>query len=107
MENLPKQVANQWRNWGKHPDYILGDATIKHLYYCEIKAAITAFSIEDDEFAPLEATQWMPRQYKNTKTKSIHLAPKDFQVPKIGHFGVFKERFSDTIWPIFLNEITL
>jgi len=107
MENLPKQVANQWRNWGKHPDYILGDASIKNLYYSEIKTTITAFSIEDDEFAPLEAAQWMTRQYKNAKAKSIHLTPKDFQVLKIGHFGVFKEKFSDTIWPIVLNEITL
>ncbi|MEL6484466.1 MAG: alpha/beta fold hydrolase, partial [Bacteroidota bacterium] len=107
MENLPKNVANQWRNWGKHPDYILSDNSITELYYDKIAMALTAFSIDDDDFAPLQAVQWMTRQYKNATIKSIHLVPQDFQVANIGHFGVFKERFRDTIWPLILNEIRL
>lgn len=105
MENLPKNVANQWRNWGKNSDYILSDRSIKHTYYDKIKADITSFSIEDDDFAPLESVQWMTRQYKNAVQKSIHLKPADFNTSRIGHFGVFKEKFRDTIWLQILNEI--
>ncbi|MEM8762630.1 MAG: alpha/beta fold hydrolase [Bacteroidota bacterium] len=107
MENLPKNMANQWRNWGKHPDYLMSDSSITELHYQKITTPISVFGIADDDLAPLSAVQWMTLQYQNAETKSILLQPKNFQVAKIGHFGVFKEKFRDTIWPIVLNEITL
>lgn len=105
MENLPKHVANQWRNWGKHKDYILSDKSIAQMYYDEIRLDITAFSIEDDDFAPFDSVQWMTNQYTNAIKKSILLKPEDFNSKKIGHFGVFKEKFRNSIWLQILNEI--
>jgi hypothetical protein len=35
----------------------------------------------------------------------IELRPKDFDVREIGHFGVFKKRFQDGIWPRLLADI--
>lgn len=106
MENLPKNVAKQWSNWGKNPNYILSDKSVGQTYYNKINADITSFSIEDDDFAPLKAVEWMTNQYKTARIKSIHLRPIDFEVSKIGHFGVFKKRFEQTIWKQILNEIT-
>ncbi|WP_203257927.1 alpha/beta hydrolase family protein [Hyunsoonleella ulvae] len=105
MENLPKHVAKQWSTWGKNKDYILSDTSIHQKYYDSISAEVTAFSIEDDKFAPLSAVKWMTSQYKNAKKKSIHLKPIDFKVNTIGHFGIFKEKFKDTIWVKILDEI--
>ena len=105
MENLPKHVANQWRNWGKHEDYILSDKSIAQMYYDEIRVDITAFSIEDDDFAPKKAVDWMTSQYRNSNVKSTHFNPSNFGVKKIGHFGVFKDKFKTTIWEILQNEI--
>lgn len=105
MENLPKNVANQWRNWGKNHNYIFGDNSIKETYYKELDTNLTAYSIDDDDFAPKEAVEWMTNRYKNAKRKSVHLNPSDFQAKKIGHFGVFKEGFKNSIWPEILAEI--
>jgi predicted alpha/beta hydrolase len=105
MENLPYNVANQWRNWGKKSDYILSDKSINKVFYETIEANLTAFSIDDDNFAPKEAVDWMTEKYINTKSRSIHLKPIDFQTNKIGHFGVFKERFKNTIWTQILSEV--
>ncbi|KXX66820.1 alpha/beta fold hydrolase [Flammeovirga sp. SJP92] len=105
MENLPSKVANQWRNWGKHSNYILSDPSIQAFYYEKIKSAITAYSIEDDFFAPKEAVQWMTRQYSQAPKKEVRLTLEDLNTSSIGHFGVFKEKFRDTIWPQFLKEI--
>lgn len=105
MENLPKNVANQWRNWGKKPDYIQSDKSIALKYYEKIELDISAFSIEDDDFAPKKAVEWMTSQYRNSNVKSIHLKPTDFGVDKIGHFGVFKDNLKNTVWEILLNEI--
>lgn len=104
MENLPKKVANQWRNWGKDRDYIMGDSSIEK-YYENIEVNLTAYAIEDDEFAPMEAAIWMSDQYKNANRKFIELKPSNFTVQKIGHFGPFKEKFRETIWLQFLEEI--
>ena len=105
MENLPKNVADQWRNWGKKRDYIFSDMSINETFYETIKTNITAYSIDDDDFAPKEAVQWMTEKYKNAKRKSIHLNPTDFQTNKIGHFGIFKDHFKNTIWTHILSEI--
>ncbi|WP_298551148.1 alpha/beta fold hydrolase [uncultured Algibacter sp.] len=105
MENLPKNVANQWKNWGKNRDYIFSDKSISETFYETIETNITAYSIDDDDFAPKEAVKWMTEKYKNAKIKSVHLNPIDFQTNKIGHFGIFKDRFKNTIWTQILNEI--
>lgn len=105
MENLPKNVANQWRNWGKKPGYIQSDKSIGLKYYDKIELEISAISIDDDNLAPKKAVAWMTNQYRNSKIKSIHLKPADFKAKRIGHFGVFKEKFRTTIWKILLNEI--
>ncbi|GFD81196.1 alpha/beta hydrolase [Tenacibaculum sp. Mcav3-52] len=105
MENLPKNVANQWKNWGKKSDYMQGDKSIVLKYYDKIKFDISAFCIEDDDFAPQKAVEWMTSQYQNSNIKSTILKPSDFGVEKIGHFGVFKNKFKATIWKTLLNEI--
>lgn len=105
MENLPRNVANQWRNWGKNREYIFSDKFIIETFYETIKTNITAYSIDDDDFAPKEAVKWMTEKYKNAKIKSVHLNPIDFQTNKIGHFGIFKDRFKKTIWTQILSEI--
>ena len=105
MENLPKNVAIQWSNWGKNQNYLLSDTSINQMYYDKINSNLIAFSIEDDSFAPLSAVEWMTDQYKNTKKKSIHLKPSDFGAKKIGHFGIFKQQFENSIWSVILNEI--
>lgn len=105
MEDLPKNVANQWRNWGKNSDYIFSDKSIKNTFYEAIEADMTAYSIDDDDFAPKAAVEWMTGKYKNARRKSVHLAPADFQADTIGHFGIFKERFKNTIWTQILKDI--
>jgi len=105
MENLPKNVANQWKNWSKQPDYLLSDESINETYFDKFHSDITAFSIEDDMFAPKPAVDWLTNLFTSASTNSIHLKPSDFKVKKIGHFGVFKSKFKDSIWNLVLEEI--
>ncbi|MBL7472569.1 alpha/beta hydrolase family protein [Robertkochia sediminum] len=105
MENLPKEVANQWRKWGMHPNYMFGDHGIEATFYEKIASPLTAFSIADDTLAPKEAVDWMAQRYTKAKNKHISLVPADHHVARIGHFGVFKETFRSSLWPVFLKEI--
>lgn len=105
MENLPKNVANQWSKWGKSSEYILTDPSMGETFYDKYYSEITAFSITDDDFAPKKSVEWMTKRYSNAKTKSVHLLPSDYSMNKIGHFGIFKDKFKDTIWQELMNEI--
>jgi len=53
--------------------------------------------MSDDNFAPETAVKWMVSQYAGANKKEICLTPKDFNAKKIGHFGVFREKFKNNI----------
>jgi len=105
MENLPKNVARQWSRWGRKRDYLLSEISITSTYFNKITAPLIAYSIEDDKLGAKEAVDWITGQYINALAKSVHLSPSHFGVDRIGHFGIFKERFRDSLWPMLLHEI--
>ncbi len=105
MEDLPKNVANQWRNWGKHKKYIFSELNHSSSLYSRLRLPVTAVSIDDDEFAPKGAADWMAAQYSTANKKFMHLIPKDFDTHKIGHFGLFKSKFQNSVWKILVKEV--
>ncbi|MNV37035.1 Alpha/beta hydrolase family protein [compost metagenome] len=105
MENLPKNVARQWCKWCLDPDYLFGDIPEQNLYFKNISAQLTSFSIADDPFAPVKNVDWLTEKYSAAKVKRLHLIPDDFGMDQIGHFGVFQEKSRANIWEILLKEI--
>lgn len=105
MENLPKNVAEQWSNWGKNSDYILSEIPIEQTVFNKLDTELTAFSIEDDQFAPKKAVEWLTEKFSKAPTKSVHLIPKQYDTTKIGHFGIFNEKFKYSLWQVLLGEI--
>lgn len=105
MENLPKNVASQWKKWCTNQNYLFGDLAMSNLFFKEIVSKIIAISIDDDDYAPKKAVDWLTEKYENADILKLHLYPKNFKTEKIGHFGVFKERFKNDIWRLLLLEI--
>ena len=105
MEDLPKNVAKQWSGWGKNRQYLFSEISLEDTVFNEITTDLTAISIEGDDFAPKEAVDWMTEKYSNAKIKRKHLLPRDFGVQKIGHFGIFREKFRGSLWQQLLEEI--
>lgn len=106
MENLPKNVVHQWRAWGKHPDYFFSDPSIQTHYYQAIQSKMSVFSIEDDYFAPPAAVAWLrDKAYSSAPEEYRHLKAEDFGHSSIGHFGVFKSKFRDSIWLVLGKAI--
>lgn len=105
MENLPKNVARQWRKWCLSPNYLFQYIEKKNLFFDKLSVPLTSISIENDNFAPEKAVDWITEKYENTGAKRIHLTPADFNTDDIGHFGIFREKFKKNIWPLLLNEI--
>lgn len=105
MENLPKNVAKQWKNWGKKSNYLLSEIPIEQTVFDKLEIELTAFSIEYDQFAPKKAVEWMTDRFSQARIKSVYLKPKDYGTSKIGHFGIFKDKFKDNLWQLLLREI--
>lgn len=105
MEDLPKGMALEWAKWCRNPNYQFGYIKDAHENYNRINCNILAYSIENDFYAPVAAIDWIIAQFKNAKTTRIHLTAKEFNVKNIGHFGVFKTNFKDTIWQLFLQDL--
>lgn len=105
MENLPKNVAKQWSLWGRNSNYFLNDFSDNNLYFKNIEAKITAISIENDNYAPKKAVEWLTKKFHNAKVKELHLKAIDYQSNEIGHFGIFREKFKSNLWKLLLNEV--
>lgn len=105
MENLPKNVAQQWSSWGRNSNYFLKEFFEKDLYFKNIKTKITAISIEKDTYAPKNAVNWLTKKFRNADVKELHLRGNDYQIKEIGHFGIFREKFKNNLWKLLLSEI--
>ncbi|MCC6447733.1 MAG: alpha/beta fold hydrolase [Chitinophagaceae bacterium] len=107
MENLPKNVAEEWAKWCRSSNYLFADFPHNYLYFDRIECKVTSISIDDDFFAPKKSVEWLTSKFANSSVKSLHIFPKDFQGIKIGHFSLFTEKFSDNIWNILLSEVNI
>ena len=105
MENLPKNVVNEWSKWCRNPDYLFGYFSDDELVFSKIRCNLLSISIADDFFAPEQSVDWLTKKYQNTKLTRKHLFPADFDVSKIGHFDLFKTKFKESFWKSLLKEI--
>lgn len=105
-ENLPRNVAWQWRTWCLQPDYLFNEVgTALPNNYGKVKAQGTVFFISDDTYAPEKAIRkLLPRYPKMTFTEH-HFTPEQLGVKSIGHFGVFRSQFAPSIWPLMKKAL--
>jgi predicted alpha/beta hydrolase len=109
LEDLPAGVALEWANrreadfwWNLRrsdgePDQARIDDAIAR--FLAIRAPTLAITFADDAFATEAATDRILGLYRNCPTTRRVVRPDDVGGQKIGHFGFFRSRFSDTLWP--------
>ena len=105
LEDLPKSVALEWREWCLSPNYLFDYIGDDERWYEKIGCPLVSFSVEDDSLAPEKAVDWMTNQYVNCMKIRIHVEPAKLSVERIGHFGFFKESNRETLWPMLLKHI--
>lgn len=98
FHDLPKEVALEWARWCRTKGYLF--ALIPRTYLDHIEASVLSLGFTDDIFAPEKATKDLISHYKNCHIEYRSIRPADAGVKKIGHFGFFRKRFADSLWPI-------
>jgi predicted alpha/beta hydrolase len=96
-EDLPKGVAIEWASWCRNPTYLVGALRVEDAY-ARFAAPLRAYAFSDDPFGPLHAVKKLLELYPASPAEVRHLTPADLGVPRVGHFGFFREPFRDTLW---------
>ena len=108
LEDLPAGVAMEWAT-RFHPSF--------HRYYdrlphasdpasgkqleqrmAAIKANILAIADTKDPFATPSATSRLLGYFKGSECEYVRIHRRKSQLPKLGHFGFFHDRFRNTLW---------
>jgi predicted alpha/beta hydrolase len=109
LDDLPAGVALEWANrkradfwWNRAaadgtPDTQWRDRMLGR--FLAIRAPTLALRFTDDAFATEAATTRILGLYQNCPATSLVLGPDDVGAQKIGHFGFFRARFRETLWP--------
>lgn len=110
MEDLPKNVTNAWREWCSVPEYFFdkkyyADTAAKG-FYDRLNFPIQVFWSSDDNIVNQRSVDAFWKNVKSSKGVSItKLNPANFNTKSIGHFGLFRQKFKKTLWPLMLNKL--
>jgi len=98
--DLPAGVMRQWRRWCLNRDYLIGvegDAVRER--YRAIRTPILSLSFTDDELMSRTNIESLHSFYASAPRELRRIAPRDIGQKKIGHFGFFRRRAADALWP--------
>ncbi|GAB2196684.1 alpha/beta hydrolase family protein [Sessilibacter sp. MAH4] len=108
MEDLPKGVAIEWRDWCSKEDYFFDDEfygkTIPNDCYKNIDFPITVFYSPDDPISNETNTHNFWKHVKSSKAINI-VKVENKALGKIDHFDYFKPKLKDFFWSSVLEEI--
>ncbi len=96
--DLPAGVIRQWRRWCLHPRYSAAEGPAALARYAQVRYPVLAWSFSDDEMMTLRGTHNLIKLYSNALRRVESLQPADAGAHRIGHFGLFREQFRDTLW---------
>ena len=104
--DLPRGVILQWRRWCLNPRYSVGaEGELAARSYSRVRFPVLALSMTDDELMTLAGTNSLLSFYTGAPSAIERIAPADVQARRIGHFGFFREQFSQSLWPSTVDRL--
>jgi len=104
--DLPRGVILQWRRWCLNPRYSVGaEGELAQKSYSRVRFPVLALSMTDDELMTLAGTHSLVSFYDQPPRAIERIAPADVQARRIGHFGFFREQFSQSLWPATVDKL--
>lgn len=110
MEDLPKNVVNEWKDWCMKKYYFFDEKfygkTIPKGNFKNFTFPIhTIYSI-DDPISNERNTSNFWKHIESSKPISFtRIIPSELNVKSVGHFGLFKREMKDKLWLLALKKI--
>lgn len=103
-EDLPKNVAKQWRDWCNGSGYIKTafGKTVETHYYNQVKLPAFWLNAIDDDIANDKNVADMIRVFPHMQATTKTLNPKDYGLTHIGHMKFFS-RQNSVLWQLALD----
>lgn len=110
MENLPKNVVFEWRDWLEKEDYFFDEQfygkTVPKGNYQDFQFPMHVYHSVDDTISTVKNTRNFWRNIKSKADISFtELTPAQFGLKKIDHFGYFKKNMKTTLWPDIVQKM--
>jgi len=89
----------EWSAWCRSPHYNAGPpGGARRASFARVTAPIHAYSFSDDWYAPRRAVDALLASYPSARSEHRHVAPSDLGLPRLGHFGFFREGPTKALW---------
>ena len=90
----------QWRRWCLDREYLVGaqGADVRR-DYAALTTPILSLSFTDDEYMSARNIESIHGFYASAPREMRRLHPRDVGEKRIGHFGFFRRRLADKLWP--------
>ncbi len=110
MEDLPKNVLLEWRDWCSKPDYLFAKEfygkTIPKGNYKNLSFPIQVLAATDDPIANPTSVKRFWSHIASDRGVSIRTyTPAELGVAKIDHFGFFRKSFKQSIWKDIISSL--
>ncbi len=110
MENLPRNVATQWRDWCSKPAYFFDPKfygkSVPKGHFQDFDFPIHIFRASDDPGATERNINVFWKHIKTSKTIDIQLlTPSDYGLKSINHFGFFKRTNKEKLWHLVIEKL--
>ncbi len=98
-ENLPLDLANQWKRWCRYPHYYFDDPTMVNALtnYQRIRTPLTFANASDDAWALPRSRDAFIQGYTQAPITRRDVSPASIGLSAIGHMGYFRAG-SERLW---------
>ena len=99
-EDLPRDVMLQWSRWTTLPRYFFDDGAMDaERRMARVKIPLLVLGFDDDPWANSDTISMLIAPLTNAKIERHQIAPRDANMPAIGHMGFFRKRSAEHLWP--------
>lgn len=110
MEDLPKNVVNEWKAWCLKKDYFFDASfygkSIPEGNFKKFDFPIHTFWTKDDKISNERNINDFWKHIKSSKPITFtSINPKEYGVKSIGHFGLFKKNMREKLWHLAIKKL--
>ncbi len=103
-KHLPASIALDWQRFGLHKNGVIQDMPKRRKAFENVTTPIKFIGIKDDhKFAPPKAVEALKSAYGKSENPLQIFEPQSLGSQSIGHFGFFRKRHKDQLWPDIIN----
>jgi predicted alpha/beta hydrolase len=106
-ENLPPNILLEWRKWCLSKTYFRG-LLLEKLQadkFYHFTTPITSVYISDDFIANDKTVPLMMNFFPNSPQEILKLPVGKYTSAKVGHTGIFRKKFRQSLWPLLVQLI--